>query len=108
MNLKEIKERHLNVADSARGMTIKISKQAHQDRSYLLEALEKARGDSQTDALVLLDHSRRIQELEATIERIREVSEDSTLSWQDKHIATWRIVHPKAAPNLMVSRTDLE
>ena len=33
-----------------------------------------------------------IRQQAATIERIRKVSEDSALSWQDKHIATWKIV----------------
>lgn len=39
---------------------------------------------------------KRIAELEAQLEAVRKVSENGNLSWQDRHIAIWKIVHPQA------------
>jgi hypothetical protein len=35
-------------------------------------------------------------ELEAERDKLRAISDDSTLSWQQKHIESWTILHPRS------------
>ena len=71
-----------------------LLKRARADVAYLEAQLEKSRKEW-TKELDAAEEGWRLANRQ--LEAVREISDDSNLSWQQRHVATWLVVHPEAA-----------
>ena len=81
------KERELSI----RGYNRQIDKLEAQ----LAEANNRIHTLNTIEAEALVRWRNRAEKAEAQLEAVCKVSENGNLSWQDRHIAIWKIVHPK-------------